>query len=73
MATFVKPKLLLLDEHTAALDPQTSLKVMNISERIASEHHITTMMITHNMEDALKYGNRILIMKVLNIFAYINQ
>ncbi|EMD16884.1 hypothetical protein HMPREF9943_00926 [Eggerthia catenaformis OT 569 = DSM 20559] len=73
MATFVKPKLLLLDEHTAALDPQTSLKVMNISERIASEHHITTMMITHNMEDALKYGNRILIMKEGNIIADINQ
>ena len=62
MATIVTPKLLLLDEHTAALDPATSQKVMNLSTKIAREHHITTMMITHNMEDALKYGNRTFIM-----------
>ena len=63
MATLVKPQLLLLDEHTAALDPATSIKVMKLSERIAKEHHITTMMITHDMEDALKYGNRLIVMK----------
>lgn len=62
MATIVTPKLLLLDEHTAALDPATSQKVLNLSTSIAKEHHITTMMITHNMEDALKYGNRTFIM-----------
>ncbi len=63
MATLVKPKLLLLDEHTAALDPATSLKVLKLSRKIAHDNNITTMMITHNMEDALTYGDRILIMK----------
>lgn len=72
MATLVKPKLLLLDEHTAALDPVTSDKVLNLSSQIAREHKITTMMITHNMEDALKYGNRILIMKDGSIIADID-
>lgn len=62
MATLVTPKLLLLDEHTAALDPSTSKKVLELSTKIARENHITTMMITHNMEDALHYGNRTLIM-----------
>lgn len=62
MATLVTPKLLLLDEHTAALDPATALKVLNLSTKIVEENHITTMMITHNMEDAIKYGNRIIIM-----------
>ena len=69
----VKPQLLLLDEHTAALDPATSIKVMKLSERIAKEHHITTMMITHDMEDALKYGNRILMMKDGKIIADIDE
>ena len=73
MATLVKPQLLLLDEHTAALDPATSIKVMKLSERIAKEHHITTMMITHDMEDALKYGNRILMMKDGKIIADIDE
>ena len=73
MATLVKPQLLLLDEHTAALDPATSIKVMKLSERIAQEHHITTMMITHDMEDALKYGNRILMMKDGKIIADIDE
>ena len=62
MATLVTPKLLLLDEHTAALDPATAIKVLNLSTKIVEDHHITTMMITHNMEDAIKYGNRIIIM-----------
>ena len=62
MATLVKPQLLLLDEHTAALDPATSIKVMKLSERIAKEHHITTMMITHDMEQALRLGSRTLMM-----------
>ncbi len=73
MATIVTPKLLLLDEHTAALDPATSQKVLALSEEIATKHHITTMMITHNMEDALKYGNRILIMKDGHIISDISK
>lgn len=58
MATLVPPKLLLLDEHTAALDPGTAEKVMHITKEIVGAHHITTMMITHNMEQALSTGNR---------------
>ena len=57
-----KPKLLLLDEHTAALDPKTALKVLTLSARIVEENHLTTMMITHNMKDAIKYGNRLIMM-----------
>ncbi len=63
MATLVTPQLLLLDEHTAALDPKTAMKVLSLSEKIVKEHQITTLMITHNMEDALKYGNKTMIMK----------
>lgn len=62
MATIVPPKLLLLDEHTAALDPLTSEKVMRITQDIVEKHHITTLMITHNLEQALKYGNKTIIM-----------
>ena len=57
-----KPKLLLLDEHTAALDPKTSLKIMEITERIVKETNITTMMITHNLKQAIKTGNRLIMM-----------
>ena len=57
-----QPKLLLLDEHTAALDPKTALKVLTLSARIVEENHLTTMMITHNMKDAIKYGNRLIMM-----------
>ena len=57
-----KPKLLLLDEHTAALDPKTALKVLTLSAKIVEENHLTTMMITHNMKDAIKYGNRLIMM-----------
>lgn len=62
MATLKKPRLLLLDEHTAALDPKTAAKVLELSERIVQENHLTTLMITHNMKDAIKYGNRLIMM-----------
>lgn len=62
MATMVPPKLLLLDEHTAALDPGTAEKVLEITKNVVREHNITTMMITHNMNDALTLGNRTLMM-----------
>ena len=62
MATMVTPKLLLLDEHTAALDPGMAEKVLKLTREIVEEHHITTMMITHNMQDALDLGNRTLMM-----------
>ena len=56
------PKLLLLDEHTAALDPQTAAKVLALTEEIVSESKITTLMITHNMKDAIRLGNRLIMM-----------
>ena len=62
MATMNKPKLLLLDEHTAALDPKTAAKVLEITERIVTENHLTTLMITHNMKDAITYGNRLIML-----------
>ena len=62
MATLKKPRLLLLDEHTAALDPKTAAKVLALSEKIVQENHLTTLMITHNMKDAIKYGNRLIMM-----------
>lgn len=62
MATLKKPKLLLLDEHTAALDPKTAKKVLELSARIVEESHLTTLMITHNMKDAIYYGNRLIMM-----------
>ena len=62
MATLNRPKLLLLDEHTAALDPKTAAKVLEITEKIVSEENLTTLMITHNMRDAIKYGNRLIMM-----------
>ncbi|MBU3820396.1 MAG: ABC transporter ATP-binding protein [Candidatus Faecalibacterium intestinavium] len=62
MATMSSPKLLLLDEHTAALDPKTALKVLTLSARIVEEQKLTTLMITHNMKDAIKYGNRLIMM-----------
>lgn len=62
MATLVTPKLLLLDEHTAALDPATADKVLELTKQIVAEHHITCLMITHNMHDALTLGNRTLMM-----------
>lgn len=62
MATLQRPKLLLLDEHTAALDPQTAKKVLEITEEIVTEKNITTIMITHNMKDAIRLGNRLIMM-----------
>ncbi len=62
MATLKKPKLLLLDEHTAALDPHTAAKVLALSEQIVTENKIMTLMVTHNMRDAIRYGNRLIMM-----------
>ena len=62
MATLRTPKLLLLDEHTAALDPKTAAKVLELSEKIISERKLTAMMITHNMRDAIAMGNRLIMM-----------
>lgn len=62
MATLQQPKLLLLDEHTAALDPKTAAKVLDATERIVERNHLTTLMITHNMRDAIAYGNRLIMM-----------
>ena len=62
MATLQKPKLLLLDEHTAALDPKTAAKVLETTQRIVEDNQLTTIMITHNMRDAITYGNRLIMM-----------
>lgn len=62
MATLQKPKLLLLDEHTAALDPKTAATVLTLSKKIIEEDHLTAMMVTHNMRDAITYGNRLIMM-----------
>ena len=62
MSALQRPKLLLLDEHTAALDPKTAAKVLDATQRIVSENQLTTMMITHNMRDAITYGNRLVMM-----------
>ena len=71
MASIKKPKLLLLDEHTAALDPKTAAKVLEISDKIIAENHLTAMMVTHNMKDAIVHGNRLIMMHegkvILNI------
>ena len=62
MASLKQPKLLLLDEHTAALDPATAAKVLELSDRIVRENELTAMMITHNMKDAIVHGNRLIMM-----------
>ena len=62
MATIKKPQLLLLDEHTAALDPKTAQKVLDITNKVVTENNLTTLMVTHNMKDAIKYGNRLIMM-----------
>ena len=62
MATLQKPKLLLLDEHTAALDPKTAAKVLDATEKIVQRDRLTTLMITHNMRDAIAHGNRLIMM-----------
>ena len=62
MATLKKPKVRLLDEHTAALDPKTAEKVLAMSDKVVSENNLTTMMVTHNMRDAIAHGNRLIMM-----------
>ena len=62
MATFKPPKLLLLDEHTAALDPKTAAKVLDITDQVVNQSQLTTLMITHNMNDAIRHGNRLIMM-----------
>ena len=62
MASLKQPKLLLLDEHTAALDPKTAARVLELSDRIVAENHLTTLMVTHNMRDAIAHGNRLIMM-----------
>lgn len=62
MATLKEPRMLLLDEHTAALDPKTGARVLSLTEELISKQQLTTMMITHNMRDAIKYGNRLLML-----------
>jgi len=67
MATLVRPKLLLLDEHTAALDPKTAKIVLELTQKLVEEDKLTTLMVTHNMKDALRFGNRIVMMHEGNI------
>lgn len=62
MATLQQPKVLLLDEHTAALDPKTAATVLSLTEKIVQENNLTTVMVTHNMKDAIRYGNRLVMM-----------
>ena len=62
MASLQRPKLLLLDEHTAALDPKTAAKVLSLTDKIIEEHHLTALMVTHNMKDAIAHGNRLIMM-----------
>ena len=67
MASLKRPKLLLLDEHTAALDPKTAAKVLDTTEKIVQKDNLTTIMITHNMKDAIAHGNRLIMMNSGNI------
>ena len=67
MATLQQPKVLLLDEHTAALDPKTAAKVLQLTEELVDKNHLTTLMITHNMKDAIRLGNRLIMMHEGNI------
>lgn len=62
MAALRRPKLLLLDEHTAAFDPKTAAKVLEITDNLVNENHLTTLMITHNMKDDIAHGNRLIMM-----------
>ena len=73
MATYAKPQLLLLDEHTAALDPQTASKVLELTAKIVKKYHMATLMVTHNMQDALTYGQKIMIMKEGQIIDMIDR
>lgn len=62
MASLMKPDLLLLDEHTAALDPKTAAKVLELSDKVIADNDLTAMMVTHNMKDAIAHGNRLIMM-----------
>lgn len=73
MSTIVTPSLLLLDEHTAALDPKTSIQIMNLTKKIIERDKITTLMVTHNLEDAMKYGNKTIVMNNGKIVLILNQ
>ena len=73
MATYAKPQLLLLDEHTAALDPQTAKTVLDLTANIVRKNQMTTLMITHNMEDAIQYGQKIIIMSEGRILDFIDE
>ena len=73
MATLKRPELLLLDEHTAALDPKTSVALIELTDDFVSKDHLTALMITHHMEDALKYGNRLVVMKEGRIIQDLNK
>ncbi len=68
MATLKQPKLLLLDEHTAALDPKTAKTVLDLTEKMIEENHLTALMVTHNMKDAIRLGNRLIMMHEGHIF-----
>ncbi|HGL1706275.1 TPA: ABC transporter ATP-binding protein [Streptococcus pneumoniae] len=72
-ATLKRPELLLLDEHTAALDPKTSVALMELTDEFVKKDQLTALMITHHMEDALKYGNRLIVMKEGRIIQDLNQ
>ena len=67
MATLQRPKVLLLDEHTAALDPKTAAKVLTLTDQLISENQLTALMVTHNMRDAIAHGNRLIMMHDGNI------
>ncbi|MCJ7856227.1 ABC transporter ATP-binding protein [Lachnospiraceae bacterium NSJ-143] len=73
MATMTKPQLLLLDEHTAALDPKTAKKVLELTEKIIREDKLTALMVTHNMRDAIKLGNRLIMMHSGNVLIDVNE
>ena len=73
MSTMNPPKLLLLDEHTAALDPRTAEKVLDLTKHIVEEHQLTCLMITHNMQSAIDLGNRILMMDSGNVVLDIRE
>ncbi|MCR4883579.1 MAG: ATP-binding cassette domain-containing protein [Clostridiales bacterium] len=73
MATLKKPKLLLLDEHTAALDPKTATKVLHLTRDLVRDSHLTALMVTHNMKDALQYGSRIIMMHEGKIIVDVNR
>ena len=75
MASLKKPKLLLLDEHTAALDPKTAAKVLELSDKIVAENRLTTMMVTHNMKDAIQHGNekkKLTVPQLLELFSKVS-